>query len=213
MIHVMKIRLLPIHFTLLSVAFASHGQGSFLYDQQSATSQNVGGGGAPIQEDQPMGQSFTPTLTSVGFVQFEFLDFHLANGTGATVYVNLRAGSINGTILGSTAPVYMPDGFRSTPTNFFFSLPVAVTPGTTYYLQPVALPGSDDQYDVITSRLYNYTGGGAFYFGVPSPFADDDFWFREGILAPEPSSTALFLLPGGVFIYFRRISPKNSSVA
>jgi len=126
--------------------------------------------------------------------------------------VNLRAGSINGTILGSTAPVYMPDGFRSTPTNFFFSLPVAVTPGTTYYLQPVALPGSDDQYDVITSRLYNYTGGGAFYFGAASPFADDDFWFREGIVTPEPSSTVLFLLPGGVLIFFRRISLKNPSV-
>jgi len=210
MIQVMKIRLISIHITLLLLALAAYGQGTFLYDQQSATSQNVGGGGAPIQEDQPMGQSFTPTLTSVGFVQFEFLDFHLANGTGATVYVNLRAGSINGTILGSTAPVYMPDGFRSTPTNFFFSLPVAVTPGTTYYLQPVALPGSDDQYDVIVGG-YGYRGGTFFFKGNPRPVGGD-LWFREGIVTPEPSSAALALLAGGVFACLHRAHSKNHSI-
>jgi hypothetical protein len=67
------------------------------------------------------------------------------NGSGARVYVNLRSDSITGTILATTASVFMPDGFGTGAnrgyTNFFFSTSVSLTPGTTYYFQPVVQSG------------------------------------------------------------------------
>jgi hypothetical protein len=113
-----------------------------------------------------MGQSFALELSSVGFLQLAFYDFQPANATGAVVYVNLRAGSIGGPILGSTAAVFIPDGFAfGSITNFFFAAPVTVSPGTTYFLQPVTQPGSDVQWDVVGSADTN-AGGSAFFHGT-----------------------------------------------
>ena len=201
------------------MAITAYGQGTFIYDQQSWTNAGVGSGGAPIQADQPMGQSFTPTLSSIGFVQLEFEDGHSGNGLGATVFLNLWSGSIsNGTLLSSTDPVFMPDGFGTgtgsfgflTPTNFYFSTPVPVTPGTTYYVQPVVVqPGSDNPWDVIASAGFNYPGGTFYFNGAPNS-SGLDLWFREGIVdVPEPSSF-LILLGSGLFLYARRKQKKHS---
>jgi len=207
--HAIMKRALPIHIALTLSAFLAHSQGTLLYDQQSATNRDLGGGGAPIELDQPMGQSFTPTLSLVGFVQMEFFDFHPGNGIGATVYVNLRAGSITGPILGSSAPVSMPDGFQKDITGFSLATPVVVTPGTTYYFQPVTLLGSDDQWDVVVSG-YNYPGGQFIFAGTPQ--ANLDFWFREGIVTPEPSAAVLVLLASGAFACLHRAHSKNHSI-
>src|SRR4051794_25375790 len=160
-------RSLILQFALFFYALFARGQGTFLYDQQSATNTGPRGGDAdyPILLNQPMGQSFTPTLSSIGFVQMKFDDFLIGNGIGATVYLNLRVGSVSGTILSSTAPVFMPDRFFSGTTNFFFSTPVSVAPGTMYYIEPVALPGSDDRWGIVGSQLYGYPGGSALFQG------------------------------------------------
>jgi hypothetical protein len=184
----MKANSLVLPTTLILSALAVCGQGSFIYDQSSATNRSFSGG-APIQSQQPTGQSFTPALSSVEFVQLEFRDFNSGNGTGATVYVNLRADSITGLILSSTDPVSMPDGFAYGITNFFFTTPVAVSPGTTYYFQPVVQSG--DHWDMIVGQ-YNYPGGTFFANGAPDPIGFD-VWFREGALTPEPSSGLLLL--------------------
>src|SRR5665213_1201669 len=61
--------------TLVAASLQTHAQG-FVYDQQSAT----GPSNPPaddffnIQEDSPLTQSFIPTLSAIGFVQFEFWD-------------------------------------------------------------------------------------------------------------------------------------------
>ena len=103
--------ILPTALALAATTLAALGQGTFFYDQQSATSQAISGG-APFGVEQPFGQAFTPALSSVGFVQFEFIDSLPGDGIGATVYVNLWADSLaSGTLLGSTAPVFMPDRF------------------------------------------------------------------------------------------------------
>jgi hypothetical protein len=199
----MKSYSLTLQTTLMVSALAACGQGTFIYDQSSATNRSVSGGVA-IQEEQPVGQSFTPALSSVGFVQLEFLDANPGNGLGATVYVNLRADSITGTILGSTDPVAMPDRFYYGITNFFFSTPVAVSPGTVYFLQPVVQSG-DSQW-AVADGPYNYPGGTGFEYGQPDPNGFDE-WFREGVLTPEPSSGLLILAGfGGMFIArrFRR---------
>jgi hypothetical protein len=186
----MKSHSLLIQTALMLSALAACGQGTFIYDQSSATNQGFGGG-YPFQQEQPFGQSFTPSLTSIGFFQMEFLDGAPQPGQGATVYVNLRADSINGPILSSSAPVFMPYHFAFGITNFFFPTPVAISPGTTYYLQPVVQSGNS-QWGLIADA-YGYQGGTLFCNGAPDPNGNDA-WFREGTLVPEPSSGLLVLL-------------------
>ena len=193
---------------VLLTAFIAYGQGNLIYDQQSSTTPGAHGDGAGITDDQPMGQSFIPTLPAVGFVQLEFEDFP-ANGLGTTVFVNLWSGSIsNGTLLGSTAPVYIQDGVVFAVTTFYFSTPVPVTPGTTYYIQPYALTGDINGIDVILSQVFNYTNGTAYFRGAPNP-NNQNFWFREGtntVIPPGvPNTTREFhtaaLLPNGKVLF------------
>jgi hypothetical protein len=179
-------------------------QGTFIYDQQSATSYALSGGAA-FGVEQPFGQAFTPALSSVGFVQFEFLDLNPGDGIGATVYVNLWADSLaTGTLLGSTAPVFMPDRFYFGITNFSFAVPVPVTPGTTYYLQPVLQSG--DRVWSITDGNFNYANGTWFLNGQPV-LDGRVLWFREGTYVPEPSSALLFALAAATLCAprFRRL--------
>src|SRR5262245_16012146 len=174
-----------------------HGQATLVFDQQSAASPISLGAtnadGLDIQID-PLTQSFIPSLSSIGFVQFEFWDISGNGNNGATVYVNLWTGSPNinfATLLGSTTPVFMPDGFEQLGlagggvTNFFFSSPISLTPGQTYYLQPVVQSG-DNPWDIINIGN-TYPNGQLFDRGVPF---NTDLWFREGIVVPEPSALA-----------------------
>ena len=191
----------------LLMACIANGQGTLIYDQSSATNFSLGGG-APIQGEQPMGQSFTPTLSSVGFVELEFDDFP-ANGLSSTVYVNLWSGSIgSGTLLSSTDPVFIPDGVFNLITNLFFPTPVPVTPGTTYYIQPYLQSG--DPSVTVIAGVFNYSGGTWYYDGAPNSNGLD-LWFREGIVAtPEPSSSLLILFGSGLFLYARHKHKKPS---
>jgi hypothetical protein len=187
--------------SLMIPALVSSGQGTFIYDQQSADESAGGGGFVTIQSNQPLGQSFTPTNSSVGFIRL-WLSDSVLNGLGATVYVNLRTSSITGPIFGSTDPVLMPDGFGVSSrgfTSFFFSTPVPVTPGVTYYFQPVVQSG-DNSWALIGYH-YNYSGGTAFVNGTADSV--NDLWFREGIVVPEPSSLSL-IIGSGVLFYVRR---------
>jgi len=172
---------------LLCLPICGLAQGTFVYDQQSADETTPGGTTAPISSNQPIGQSFTPTLSQVGFIRL-YLGDSVFNGIGATVYVNLRQDSITGPILSSTQPVFMPDAFVGHP-DFLFASPVPVTPGAIYYVQPVVQSGDSNW--AIVSYNYNYPGGTAFGGGQPTP--PFDLWFREGIIVPEPSSIALAL--------------------
>jgi hypothetical protein len=60
-----RVRLITAAGTL-PAAFSAAAQGTFVYDQQSATNQGIvsGDGGFGIQQAQPMGQSFTPSSLS-----------------------------------------------------------------------------------------------------------------------------------------------------
>src|SRR6185369_273897 len=99
----------PIFAILALATFTLYGQGTFIYDQQSADEGHVFGD-ASIQLDQP-GQSFTPSLSSVGFIRLFLQDGRPGNSSGATVHINLRGTSITGPILGSTDGVFMDDSF------------------------------------------------------------------------------------------------------
>ena len=96
----------------------------------------------------------------------------------------------------------MPDGFSRYP-DFFFSTPVPVTPGNTYYFQPVVQSG--DLWGITAYNAYNYPNGTAFSLGATVPFFD--VWFREGIYnVPEPSATILVLL-GAAWLAWAKLRP------
>jgi len=186
------------------------GQGTFVYDQQSAVEGALQDGGGFIQTLQPFGQSFTPTSSSVGFVRFWLYDANPNNGLGASVYVNLRGDSITGPIIDSTASIFLPDKFGDNGSNgyvnFFFTTPVTVTPGVTYYFQPMVQSGGD-LWIAAGSISYNYPGGSSYAHGVANA---QDLWFREGIVVPEPSAVSLLIGSGVWFYVHRKKNPKRS---
>jgi PEP-CTERM motif len=199
----MKASLLLLLFVAVPLA---HGQG-FVFDQQSPLSSNkvFAEGGFFLTTGQPIGQSFTPALSSIGFVFLQLNDFNPNNGTGAVVLVKLFSGSLtNGTLIGTTIPVVLPDGFGATiggfgETNLLFTTSVSLTPGIQYFLQPVLQSGDPGFY--VGADFLGYSGGTAYANGVP---VSRDLWFREGIIAtPEPSTLTLAAL-GGLLFGFRR---------
>src|SRR5439155_560828 len=98
---------------------------TYAYDQQSATESTGGGFSTIIQSNQPIGQSFTPTFSSVGFIRLATRD-PFFNGVDATPSVNLLSGSIVGPVLGTADPVSLPDTFAGY-VDFIFPTPVSVT--------------------------------------------------------------------------------------
>jgi hypothetical protein len=175
------------------------GQGTLVYDQQSSSDETLPASGANSLWDFANGQSFTPALPFVDFVNLMFQDANSNDGLGVGVYVTLRSGSITGPIIGSSPAVSLPNAFAG-PATFLFPAEVPVTPGVIYYFNVV--PQSGGPFSTFGSAFYNYPGGTAFVGTHPDPTAD--LWFREGITVPEPSSTALLLLAGAAFACLRR---------
>jgi hypothetical protein len=217
----MKVIIRNLLATMLLMAFSyqSHAQGT-LIDQESASGpvQIQGNGNADglnIQEDSPLLQSFIPELSAVDFISLEFVDIP-GNGTaGATVDVNLYSGSPYpqvATLLGTTAAVYMPNGFNNNGlglagiATFDFLTPITLTAGETYYLEPVVLSG-DNPWDIITIGN-TYPNGQIFYDGSGLP---SDFWFQEGIDAvPEPNTLALATLGCFLVLSSNVVSKRNA---
>ncbi len=183
---------------MLAGAASTLGRGTFVYDQEST---NLVEGSADLKLAQPLGQSFTPALVSVGFVEFNFYDGDVLHSSGATVVVNLRSNAITGPILGISASVFMPNGFFGV-TNFVFTTSIPVTPGVVYYLQPMVQSG-DDMGAYLTDA--SYTGGSAISQGVPVP--DRNLWYREGVVVPEPSAALVILIGGGLLLWRRFPNP------
>lgn len=204
-----------IRSTLTITAFFAAGlylnaQGTFLFDQQSSTDETAPPFGSglllPYQTSLPGdGQSFSPTLTSVGFIRLMFDDATPGDGLGASVFVNIRSGSITGSIIGVSGSVSMLDGFRG-PMTFTFGSGVPVVPNTSYFFEPVEIPSgppnfANGPWNVAVGQ-YNYSGGTAFLNGTAN--GAQDFWFREGVVVPEPSSVALLLAGAALFVVRRK---------
>jgi len=196
----MKTLLILIPITLTILPSAASGQGTFVYDQQSSTDESVfwGEGGVMQQIAQPWGQSFTPGLSSIDFIRLKLYDDNTNNGLGVTLLLNLRAGSISGSLLGSTAPLLIANGTGGA-VDFVFPGGIPVTPGVVYFFEPVVQSGDLWRID---AKEYNYVGGSVFAAGLP--VSGSDLWFREGIIVPEPSSLTLALSGLACFAGFIR---------
>ena len=111
----MKFNLQLASFFALA-SFSVCGQGTFVYDQQSSTDETSAPPGVVQVPGFPGygdGQSFTPSLTSVGFIRLLF------SGIGSgTIYVNVRSDSIFGPIIGTSG---LLDVKFSGPRTFVFN--------------------------------------------------------------------------------------------
>jgi hypothetical protein len=189
---------------LIGLIQRSWGQGSFTftYDQQSSDESFYLDMAAPIQRSQPFGQSFTPSLSAVGFIRLNLASHALTNVADTLVFINLRSDSITGAVLSATIPIVAPAGGPWGGTmNFFFSNPVPITPGQTYYFQPVVQSGANSTNFYANVDFYHYAGGDAYVNGLAT---GEDFWFREGTYVPEPSPSSLAVLAGSVWWFFQR---------
>lgn len=165
-------------------------QGTLVYDQQSTGSVD----GALNLNRTPFGQSFTPTLDSIDFLQLQLND----GTTASTVAINIRSGSITGTLLGTSTPTTLQSLSGGTY-NFLFSNPISLTPGTKYYFEPVVVSGGFATTEI---TFIDYAGGDLIYDGAVQR---GDMWFREGVGSiPEPSSMGLLFVGVGALLWRRR---------
>jgi len=174
-----------------------------LVDQASGTTDELIQQFARIPDNQ-IAQSFTPSLSAVGFVQFRTFVFNDNNGAGVLFAVNLREGAYNGPIIGSTTPVVMVNKLVPQIGTFYYPANIPVTPGQLYFFEPVpSSPGSMDIGDKFPS---SYPLGDEWNNGVRS--SGGDYWFREGIVVPEPSTILFLFLGGGVIVTLRRVGKR-----
>lgn len=197
--NIMKTEAFATFFLLATLS--SHGQGTtFLYDQQSSTNEaSLGYGGTTVFQTllPNTGQSFTPTLSAIDFVRLKIADGDPNDGLGSTWFLNLRSTGITGPILGTSASVGLPNGYTG-PANFFFPSTIPLTPGTTYFFDVNSPDGAAWSVDF---EGFNYAGGTGWEQGHANPAGD--YWFREGLVVPEPSSAALLVLGGLAVAWFR----------
>jgi len=204
----MKLKLHFLQITFLLAASLAWGQGTYVYDQQTTTGDGAPGYGAGRYIGfwrAPWGQSFTPSLDTVGFIAIPMDDYTGGFG-GATVWVDLLSGSISGPVIASSEPVNLTAGFNGTY-YFIFSTPVPVTPGVEYFFVPQEGFGGTGV-DILTDEQ-SYPGAAFYDHGIGYPRVD--LVFREGTITPEPSPVVLLMLGGGALALFRRVKGKPNT--
>ncbi|HLX72913.1 MAG TPA: PEP-CTERM sorting domain-containing protein [Verrucomicrobiae bacterium] len=198
------IRLFLFSFTLAGNAFAS----LFTIDQ-AYTGQTPPVLTWNVTEGNPIGQEFTPTLTSLNFVDLYTQDFNFAKGaTGGVVSVEIRSQTINGPILGTSTADSLPGGFDGI-TRFNFTTPVALHPGSMDVIEIVHDSGDDWGVGIITPNNPPYPGGQWILQG--SRETEGDMWFDEGIAVPEPSALALFCTAGCLLLAKRKFKTEQGA--
>ncbi len=190
---------------ILCLAWANLFAQGLLVDQASGTTGELIQVFTQIPDNQ-IAQSFTPSLSAVGFVQFKTYAFDDNNGAGVVFAVNLRQGAYDGPILSSTAPVVLVNRLITQVGTFYYPGNILVTPGQLYFFEAVLL--SAGSMDIGYKFPSSYPGGEAWNNGVPSS-TGSDYWFREGIVVPEPSAIWLLLFGGAALLWRWRVGRRS----
>ncbi len=141
----------------------------------------------------PYGQEFMPTFDKVNFVEVLLRDQRRGDafGTtaGGTFAVNIREDSIDGTVLGTSEIIELPDGFgveQWKPVLFKFSNLVSLIPGKRTVIEMLYLEG--DPFSVAEAAFLNdvFPEGRRYFSGVPEEMFD--MYFKVGLVVPEPST-------------------------
>lgn len=132
--------------------------------------------GVSASHHAPIGQEFTPTTSSVASVDVYMGGANSHIGPGQDVAINLRESSITGTLLGSSAPVYVGSTDPGSFVHFDFPSDVSVTPGSVYVLEVSISNPHVTWLDGVARENATYAGGSAILFGSISP--NRDFLFR-----------------------------------
>src|SRR5438046_2859496 len=111
-------------FTGLTLVIFYRAAGSLfaqglLVDQASGTTDELLQQFTQIPDNQ-IAQSFTPSLSAVGFVQFKTYVFDDNNGAGVLFAVNLRQGAYNGPIISSTTPIVLVNKLVTQTGDFYY---------------------------------------------------------------------------------------------
>ncbi|HMB68661.1 MAG TPA: hypothetical protein VKU85_05095 [bacterium] len=173
-----------------TVAAAASGPFGFRVDQQNTDV--LGGGARSISALGPIGQEFSPSLTSLTDVVLYTKDFAPHNGAGATLTVRIHERTIDGPVLGESDPVHLHDNF-SGATHFRFQ-PISVLPTGVYVIEVLA---QGDNWAAVSS-MDHYGLGRTIVLG--DPIANEDLIFMEGTRAggdalpgaEEPAAAAQF---------------------
>src|SRR5206468_2431725 len=160
------------------------GQGFLVVDQASGTLDEIVTVATPLPDNQ-IAQSFTPLIPAVGFVQFSQNLPAFPGNDQVSFVVNLRQGAYNGPIISSTDPVVLVNHLTQIST-FYFPANIQVSPGQLYFFEPVLQ--SSGFLDIGYKNPSSYFGGDAWNNGLQDT---GDYWFREGIVVPEPDSVWL----------------------
>ena len=145
-------------------------------DQSAGLDVGLGHGFYGMRTNAPLGQTFTPAASTVGFVELG-----IGQGGPSKLRVSLRSDAITGSLLARSSAVNVARDFQGVVL-FSFATNIAVVPGRTYCLEAEVEAGSD-----CTVAIYHfgYPRGAAILKGNPaSPAAD--MWFREGPITSFP---------------------------
>ena len=175
----------------------THGQ-ELLYDQLSGPDTLIAFGLGAV--DNRLTQSFTPALGSIGFVQLQAVVS--PEGGSSLSRFDLRSGGFDGPLVGSTETLLIEDNSLAVRT-YYFQESIPVIPGQTYWLDITLLSLHSPAANMSFQYLYpsSYQGGDLYANGFRNP--DFDFWFREGIVVPEPSAVSLVLC-GAIVLHWSR---------
>jgi len=168
-----------------------------------------------IQNNGPLGQTFTPTLSYLDYVELYTKDTKssIDPGTvGAELFVNIRKNSITGSIIGTSSTITLANDFGGI-THFDFHTPLSLIPGDNYVIEVNASGDLWTVGDIGSLFTDSYPDGQAIVKGQFSSLGYSDLWFREGIsVVPEPISSVLFLTGGAILIGRKYIRRKKTEV-
>lgn len=144
-------------------------------------------------------QSFTPSVSPLAAVDLMFIQGYNFPETGFSITIQIRAGSVNGEVVGTATTLKLYD---SEPTvRFHFSPPIPVIPGQTYVIEWIT-PDTNHILYMIANKANTYDGGKGYgCLKIPMD-PEEDFIFTtysivntsEGpgiVVQPEDASTGM----------------------